>query len=358
MSGSVLETPLSRALRVRHPLLLAGMKSVASPKLAAAVSNAGGLGVVGGVGYTPDQLRTLIAQVKEHLQDESCFGVDLLLPKIGGGARATNRDYTRGTLPELIDIIASSGARLFVCAVGVPPKWAVDKLHAAGVLCGNMVGHPKHVDKALETGADIIIAQGYEAGGHTGDVATMVLVPQCVDACRGKVSALTGEPIHVVAAGGIADGRGMAAALNLGADAVWVGTRFIACEEAGGSKYLRDEVLKAGPTDTDRKLIWTGRPLRSLRNEYSKKWESEEAMEEASRILKQGKLPFKEDMAKAKKEGRPWSFVQNSFNPVGQCCGSIDAVLPANEIVDMMVNGCIESFRDRHSLIKAAASKL
>merc|ERR1712039_939257 len=149
--------------------------------------------------------------------DKTCFGVDLLLPKVGDGARATNYDYTHGTLPDLIDIIAKSGARLFVCAVGVPPKWAVDKLHAAGVAYANMVGHPKHVAKAVETGADFVIAQGYEAGGHTGDVATMVLIPQCVDACKGKISAFYGEAVPVVAAGGIADGRSMAAALMLGA---------------------------------------------------------------------------------------------------------------------------------------------
>merc|ERR1712086_519740 len=123
---------------------------------------------------TPKQMGGEIEELKEMLDDKTCFGVDLLLPQVGGSARKTNVDYTKGALPELIDVIVNSGARLFVCAVGVPPNWAVDKLHAAGVLCGNMVGHPKHVSKALAAGADIIIAQGYEAGGHTGDVATMV----------------------------------------------------------------------------------------------------------------------------------------------------------------------------------------
>lgn len=307
---------------------------------------------------TPDQLRLQIAELKDLLNDKTCFGVDLLLPQVGGSARKTNYDYTGGTLPELIDVIATSGARLFVCAVGVPPKWAVDKLHAAGVACGNMVGHPKHVEKALATGADIIIAQGYEAGGHTGDIATMVLIPQCVDACRGKTSAFFNNgPIHVIGAGGIADGRSMGAALSLGAQAVWVGTRFIACKEAGGSKYLREATLKAGPTDTDRKLIWTGRPLRSLRNEYTKKWESDEAIHQISQLTKQGKLPYYEDMKKAEAEGQPWSVVKNYFNPLGQCCGSIDTVLSAQEIVDMMIDGCVESFRNRAANI-VVSSKL
>lgn len=358
MPSEVLETPLTRLLGVKHPVILAGMNAIATPKLAAAVSNAGGLGVIGGVGYTPDQLRLQIEEVKAELHDKTCFGVDLLLPKVGDGARKTNYDYTGGALPELIDIVAGSGARLFVCAVGVPPKWAVEKLHAAGVACGNMVGHPKHVAKALEVGADIIIAQGYEAGGHTGDVATMVLIPQCVDACKGRTSSFFNAPVHVVAAGGIADGRSMGAALSLGAEAVWVGTRFIACSEAGGSKYLRDEMLKAGPTDTDRKLIWSGRPLRSLRNEYAKQWETDEAIAEVSRLTREGKLPYYEDMKKAEAEGKPWSIVKNYINPLGQCCGSINTILSASEIVNMMVDGCIESFRSRTHMIKPLASKL
>lgn len=344
-------------LGIQHPLILAGMDSIATPELAAAVSNAGGLGVIGGVGFKPDQLRKKIEEVKEGLNDKTCFGVDLLLPQVGGNARKTNYDYTKGQLPELIDVVANSGARLFVCAVGVPPKWATDKLHAAGMLCGNMVGHPKHVAKALNAGADIIIAQGYEAGGHTGDVATMALIPQCLDECKGKTN-FKGGPVQVVAAGGIADGRSMAAALGLGAEGVWVGTRFICSEEAGGSKYLRDAVLKAGPTDTDRKLIWTGRPLRSLRNEYAMSWETPEKQLEVAHLTQEGKIPYDVDFAKAQADGKPWSIAKNYINPLGQCCGSITSILSAKEIVDMMVDGCIESLERRAGMIKPISSKL
>merc|ERR1712176_1617684 len=125
-----------------------------------------------------------------------------------------------------------SKAKLFVSAVGVPPKFAVDKLHAAGIPVMNMIGAPKHVKKALEAGVDIICAQGGEGGGHTGDIATSILIPKVVDACRGRTSALTGKPIMIVAAGGIFDGRGLAMSLSAGASGVWVGTRFVACEEA------------------------------------------------------------------------------------------------------------------------------
>jgi len=201
----------------------------------------------------------------------------------------------------------------------------------------------------------VLTSSLHKATRQAGIQATMVLVPQCVDLCKGKVSKLTGGPVHVVAAGGIADGRSMAAALSLGAEAVWVGTRFIACEEAGGSKYLREELLKAGPTDTDRKLIWSGRPLRSLRNEYSKKWESDEAQFEVSKLTKQGKLPYYEDMQRAEDAGEPWSVVKNYINPLGQCCGSIDSVLSAKQIIDMMVGGCIEGLQRRTVMIKLSS---
>lgn len=122
----------------------------------------------------------------------------------------------QGKLPELIDIIVHSGAKLFVSAVGVPERWVVDKLHAAGIPVMNMIGAPKHVKKALDAGVDMICAQGGEGGGHTGDVATSILIPKVVDLVKGHKSPLTGGPIHVIAAGGIFDGRGLAAALTWG----------------------------------------------------------------------------------------------------------------------------------------------
>merc|ERR1719422_2734584 len=137
----------------------------------------------------------MIDELKEKLIDKTAFGVDLLIPQVGGSARKTNYDYTKGALPEMIDIICASGCRLFVCAVGVPPRWCVDRLHAAGIPVMQMVGSPRHVRPALEAGVDIVCAQGTEGGGHTGDVASMVLLPQVVGMCRGRVSPLTGGPV-------------------------------------------------------------------------------------------------------------------------------------------------------------------
>eukprot|EP00660_Eupelagonema_oceanica_P002827 gene2827-9122_t len=167
--AETIATPVTELLKIKYPVILAGMNAVATAKLAAAVSNAGGLGVIGGLGYKPAMLRGMLKELKGMLDDPTAFGVDLLLPQVGGSARKTNKDYTGGELPELIDVIIESKARMFVCAVGVPPRWAVEKLHAAGILCANMIGHPSHVDKALEVGMDLIIAQGYEGGGHTGE---------------------------------------------------------------------------------------------------------------------------------------------------------------------------------------------
>merc|ERR1712070_1298175 len=172
------------------------------------------------------------------------FGVDLAIPQLGGNARKTNHDYTHGHLPELIDIIVEEKTTIFICAVGVPPKWAVDKLHAGGVVIGNMVGSVRNAEKAIEAGADIIIAQGTEGGCHTGDIGTMALIPQIVDVCKGKKNYFGGNIIPV-AAGGIYDGRGLAASLALGAAGVWVGTRFIACEEASASGVHQKRVLDA-----------------------------------------------------------------------------------------------------------------
>merc|ERR1711920_989781 len=153
----------------------------------------------GGLTMTPKMLQIEIDEVKKLLKDKDApFGVDLALPQIGGSARKTNHDYTHGKLGELTDIIIKEKAAIFVCAVGVLPKFMVDKLHAAGIPIMNMVGHPNHVLKALDAGVDKICAQGGEGGGHTGEVATSILLPMCVDQCRGRISPLTGGPVLVV----------------------------------------------------------------------------------------------------------------------------------------------------------------
>ncbi|KAK0293346.1 hypothetical protein LTS00_007592 [Friedmanniomyces endolithicus] len=261
-SPQQIRTTTTDLLKINHPIMLAGMNVAAGPKLAAAVSNAGGLGVIGGVGYTPDMLREQVAELKGYLKDKSApFGVDLLLPQVGGSARKTNYDYTKGKLDELVSIIIDSGAKMFVSAVGVPPKHVVERLHGAGIFYMNMIGHPKHVKKCLELGVDLICAQGGEGGGHTGDVPTSILIPTVAAMCKGHKSPMTGAPVQVVAAGGLYNGQSLAAAMALGASAVWIGTRFVLSEEAGAPKAHQEAVRTAGFDDNVRTIIFTGRPL-------------------------------------------------------------------------------------------------
>ncbi|KAG5653254.1 hypothetical protein H0H81_001414, partial [Sphagnurus paluster] len=298
-SAPVFSTQLTRLFKINHPVMLAGMNVAAGPKLAAAVTNAGGIGVIGGVRQSPKFLQGSIDELKSHLEDKNApFGVDFLLPQVGGNARKTNRDYTDGQLPELLDVIIKNHASLFVCAVGVPPKWAVDKLHAAGIPVMNgdsMIGHPKHVAKALAQGVDIICAQGGEGGGHTGDTPFSILTPAVVDLCKGKTSPLTGDPVIVVAAGGISDGRGLAAALTYGASGVWVGTRFVASVEAGAPKKHKEMVLTAGYDDVVRTLIYSGRPMSVRKTPYVAEWESKRRAE-LDTLLADGKIPHEVEL--------------------------------------------------------------
>lgn len=285
---------------------------------------------------TPTELRKQIKDIKDNLSDPNGqFGVDLAIPQIGGGARKTNHDYTNGNLPELIDVIVEEQATLFVCAVGVPPNWVVEKLHAGGVLIGNMVGHPQHVRKALAAGVDIIIAQGTEAGGHTGNVSTLVLVPQCVDLVRGHVSPLNGEQVQVVAAGGIFDGRGLAAALAMGASGVWVGTRFICAEESSAGPKHRRAVLNAQSTDTTQTLIYSGRPLRVYNSEYVKTWNEEHA-EKIKDLTGKGILPASWDNEHHLVRGEEMKL---EYIPdlMGQGAGAIHEVKPAAAIIEEMM---------------------
>ncbi|KAF7295269.1 hypothetical protein MIND_01066000 [Mycena indigotica] len=349
-SQPVFSTPLTKLFKINHPVMLAGMnvgKSLltAGPKLAAAVTNSGGIGVIGGVRQSPKFLKGSIEELKSYLEDKNApFGVDLLLPQVGGSARKTNMDYTSGQLPELIDVIIQGGASLFVCAVGVPPKWVVDKLHAANILVMNMIGHPKHVAKALAQGVDIICAQGGEGGGHTGDTPFSILIPAVVDLCKNTKSPLTGKPIVVVAAGGIADGRGLAAALSYGASGVWVGTRFVASEEAGANRTHKQLVLSAGYDDVARTLIYSGRPMSVRTTAYVKEWETQRKGEQ-EQLLAAGKIPHQVELDK-----NPKRSLEGTFFLMGKVAGSITDIKPAKEIVDELVHTAEKSLSAANNL--------
>ncbi|KAJ6179459.1 hypothetical protein N7519_009920 [Penicillium mononematosum] len=315
-SSQQIRTPITDLLKINHPILLAGMNVAAGPKLAAAVTNAGGLGVIGGVGYTPEMLREQIAELKSYLQDKNApFGVDLLLPQVGGSARKTNYDYTKGKLGELA---------------------VVEKLHGAGILCMNMIGHPKHVQKALDVGVDIICAQGGEGGGHTGDVPTTVLIPTVAKLVQGKKSPLTGQPVQVIAAGGLFNGNSVAAALMLGASAVWIGTRFILSDEAGAPAAHQEAVRTSNFEDNIRTIIFTGRPLRVRKNPYIVNWE-ENRHEEIKQLTSKGIIPVEHDM-----ENLPDDVDDDTLDNarpflMGKVAAVVNEKKPAKAIVDELV---------------------
>lgn len=213
-----------------------------------------------------------------------------------------------------------------------------------------MIGHPKHVDKALAQGVDIICAQGGEGGGHTGSVPTSILIPAVVDKCKGRISPLTGKQVNVIAAGGISDGRGLAAALMWGAQAVWVGTRFVASVEAGAPKKHKELVVSADYGDTNTTLIYTGRPLRVRRTDYVKEWENRQ--DEIKELTSRGKLPHEVELSKRPEmslPGRPWLM--------GDVAASIKEVKPAKEIIDEMVSTATAQIKRGQSLL-GGSSKL
>ena len=243
-----LHTPLCDLLGVKHPIMLAGMGGVSYAELAAAVSNAGGYGVLGMAGRNPDFIREEMRKVKS-LTDKP-FGVDLLAA-------------SPESLTAAVEIIIEEGASSFVAGLGVPMP-IMEKLKKAGLKVMVVCGAVKHAVKAEQAGCDAVICQGGEGGGHTGLVGTMPLVAQAVEAVK----------IPVVAAGGLYDGRGLAAALTLGATGVWMGTRFIASQEAHAGELYRQAILEAADEDTVRTRSYSGKPMRVKKNPYVEEWET------------------------------------------------------------------------------------
>lgn len=277
-------------------------------------------------------------------------------------------DYTKGKLDELVDIVIESGAKLFVSAVGVPPRHVVEKLQKAGILYMNMVGHVKHVKKCLELGVDIICAQGGEGGGHTGDIPTTVLIPAVVDAVKGHKSPVSGGPVQVVAAGGIHNGQLLASALMMGASGVWVGTRFILTDEAGAPKAHKDAVRTAGHDDNVRTIIFTGRPMRVRNNPYIEDWETNRR-QEMQELVAKGTIPYEVDLEKymggeaasehsgvesyssgaasaddnAENDDDEGDDPLEQFRPylMGKCAAVVNEQKPAKAVIDEFVNDAV-----------------
>ena len=336
-----------------------------------AVSKAGGLGVLGAVGFTPEQLEVELAWIDEHIGDKP-YGVDIVIPgkyegmgvddaeKLEQDLKAMipqeHRDFVQKILadhgvpeipedekmqellgwteatarPQVDCALSHPKVKLIANALGTPPAEIIDEIHATGRLVAALCGAPKQALHHKEAGVDIIIAQGTEGGGHTGDVASTVLWPEVIDAVA---------PTPVLAAGGIGNGRQMAAALAMGAQGVWTGTLWLTVEEADVPPGQMATYLAATTRDTVRSRAWTGKPCRMIRNDWTDAWE---------------------DPANPKPLGMPLQFMVTSnavqrghaypeqakdvnFNPAGQVIGQAHKVRPARDVIYTLVEECIEA---------------
>ena len=338
----------------------------------AAVSRAGGFGVLGALAYAPDQLEIELNWIDDHV-DGKPYGVDLVMPAKyvgkGGGADASlsnlesmipaqHREFVEHLLeehhvaplpadleagpvkaaglnvdeegPGQVEVtLAHPGVKLLVNALGPPPKEVVDQAHDHGLLVGALVGSRQHAERQVMQGVDVIVAQGTEAGGHTGDVSTMVLVPEVVDA--------VGPDVPVLAAGGIGTGRQMAAALALGAQGVWTGSIWLTVAEADTNPIAVEKMLAASSRGTVRSRAMTGKPARQLRTEWTDAWEREDAPPTLPMPL-QGILFSEAQRRVVRSQNRELTGF-----PVGQIVGRMDKVRPVKDVIFDMVEEWIDT---------------
>ncbi|UCE52309.1 MAG: nitronate monooxygenase [Desulfobacterales bacterium] len=376
MGKPTLRTKLCDVLGIEYPILSAGMgpslvgeRTGAPVELVVAVSEAGGLGVLGAAGYTVDEMREAIREIKK--QTDKPFGVDILLPsqtvsagdlEIEGPQEIPLSEVLK-TLPKAhydwmtkikeklqlpdIDVMIKLGsttsrphAAIKVCIEeNVPlfcsglgnPGFMVADAHNAGIKVLGISGNTKNAGRIAQSGADLVVAQGHEGGGHTGRIGSMALWPQAVDAAA---------PTPVLAAGGIGDGRGVAAALAVGCIGVWVGTRFLASVEGGALDIQKEAILKATDEDTRRTYIYTGKTSRATYNRFHDLWETSGL----------DPLPFPTQVLLA--SGMVEMFTQADMveyvGPfAGQVSGLIKEIKPAAEILMHMVEETVDILTNR-----------
>jgi NAD(P)H-dependent flavin oxidoreductase YrpB (nitropropane dioxygenase family) len=382
-----MQTRVSEMLGVEFPILAFSH----CRDVVAAVTNAGGFGVLGAVAHTPQQLDIDMNWIEEQTKGKP-YGVDLLLPakyadiggekNKGGGAPSIDRDTLQQLLPpqqqefvddilerygvpkldESADVIGAIGRRggmlnvapegyeplldvafahkirLIASALGAPPPSLLERAKGEDVLVAALAGTRPHAERHQAAGVDIIVAQGTEAGGHTGEISTMVLIPEVVDA--------VGPDTMVLAAGGIGRGRQMAAGLALGADGVWTGSIWLTVEEADTPEASRDRMLAATSRDTVRSRSWTGKPARMLKTAWTDAWESPESP---------GTLPMpmqfmliSDALARINRAGAG----ELTTFPVGQIVGTMNQVKPVSRVIYEMVEEYIETMERLGGLIE------
>ncbi len=371
MGKRVLKTKLCDLLGIEYPILSAGMgptfigENTGAPvELVVAVSEAGGLGVLGGAGFTVDELQKAIREIKS--QTDKPFGVDLLLPKnldVGGSMGRKDVDElplsqilerlpkahlewikkikSEMHLPdveikvrmntttmnpmEAIQVCIEEKIPLFCAGLG-NPGFMVEEAHAAGIKVLGITGNAKNARRMAVSGIDLLVAQGHEGGGHTGRIGTMVLLPAAIDAAY---------PVPVLGAGGIGDGRGLAAALAMGCVGVWVGTRFLATDEGGALDINKQRIVESVDEGTRVSKAYTGKTLRASYNRFHDLWD-------ASGLKP---LPFPTQVLLS--SALLASFVKaNKISHVGGLAGQvsvlIDEIKPARQVLEEMVEEAVD----------------
>jgi NAD(P)H-dependent flavin oxidoreductase YrpB (nitropropane dioxygenase family) len=362
-----MRTAFTELVGVEHPLV--GFNR--SPAVVAEVSRAGALGVLAATAYSPEELDAQLTWIEERVGDRP-FGVDLLIPaKLAKGDPADLIASLRAQIPdehlrfveglmekfgipkrvaepeagehvpavqtdpgivhELLDVAFSHRIALVASALGTPPPYLVERSKETGVVVGALVGKRTHAERQLAAGVDLLIAQGTEAGGHTGTIATMILTPEIVD--------VAGD-VPVLAAGGIASGSQMAAALALGAAGVWCGSVWLSSEEDVAPAAIKKKFLAASSSDTLRSPTRTGKPARQLRSAWHDEWERPDAPEPLPMPL-QGLLVKSawDRIDEAAEAGKERAVELESFY-IGQVVGSFARLRPTAEIARDLVETC------------------
>jgi len=344
-----------------------------------AVSKAGGIGVLGAVGFSPARLKEELDWIDEHIGDH-IYGVDTAIPQKYEGMDKTtpeelvkmlneaipqqHREFAAKLLsdhgvPEwpdkddevtlsfsavqaqaLVDeALTRPKCRMIVNALGTPPADIVKQVHDSGRLIGALAGRLKHGLAHKAAGLDFVVCQGSEGGGHAGEVTSMVLWPQMVDAVA---------PLPVLAAGGIGNGRQILAALAMGAQGVWLGSRWLVSEEAHAEPAQRESYMKATSEDTVRSRSFTGKTARMLKNEWTEAWERDDTPDPLPMPL-QGYLTF-DAVRRTSRYAGSGDCQKVAFNPIGQVVGQINEVESCRDIVFQLLNEYTDALEHINSL--------
>jgi enoyl-[acyl-carrier protein] reductase II len=336
-TDAVFATPITRRLNIDYPIFQAGMGFVAHAELTAAVSNAGGLGCIGSGSMSARELTEQIHRCRD-LTDRP-FAVDILFAEVKADKNNATVVRYASNVQKLIDITFEERIPVIVSGLG-NPAGIIPQARKQGAVVMSLCGNVKQARRLEASGVDVIIAQGHEAGGHTGRIGTMTLVPQIIDAVR----------VPVLAAGGLADGRGLLAALALGAEGVWMGSRFVASIEAYAHSNYKNKIVEIDEEGTTITRCHSGKPCRLIRNQFTDSWIGREAEIKPFPIqsVEYG-FPLAE---RARYEGK----VEEGGMACGQSAGLINSIKPAGQIVREVMAEAKAALEERFFRMRKSAA--